>query len=189
VRAEPSSNDPAFLRFVESMQLWDRAMAEAIAQRRSGATPPLVVGIMGSGHLENGFGVPYQLRDLGIAQAAVLLPWDADDDCSTLTAGLADAVFGLPAVSTAAPGRPRLGVMLDGSSGSVVVRDVLKDSIADRAGVHAGDVIVMLAGVPVQEAADIIAAVQRQVPGTWLPMTVKRGGESLELVARFPPRQ
>jgi uncharacterized iron-regulated protein len=187
--AQPNYSDPGFLRFVESMQLWDRAMAQAIAQQRSGATPPLVVGIMGSGHLENGFGVPHQLRDLGIAQAAVLLPWDADGDCSTLTVGLADAVFGLRAVSTAAPARPRLGVMLDSSSGSVVVRDVLKDSIAEQAGVHTGDVIVAVAGTPVQEAGDIIDAVRQQAPGTWLPLTVKRRGESLELVARFPPRK
>jgi uncharacterized iron-regulated protein len=188
-RAEPHSSDPAFLRFVESMQVWDRAMAQAIAQRRSGAAPPLVVGIMGSGHLQNGFGVPHQLRDLGITQAAVLLPWDANDDCSTLTAGLADAVFGLRPASTTAPDRPRLGVMLDSSSGSVAVRDVLKDSIAEQAGVRAGDVIVAVAGMPVQEAGDIIDAVRQQAPGTWLPMTVKRAGESLELVARFPPRR
>lgn len=194
-RAEPDFAAPAFLRFVESMQLWDRAMAQAIAQRRSGGAPPLVVGIplvvsiMGSGHLENGFGVPHQLRDLGIAEAAVLLPWEADADCSTLTVGLADAVFGLSAASPAPPGRPRLGVMLDGSSGNVVVRDVVKDSIADRAGVHAGDVVVMVAGIPVQEAADIIDVVRQQAPGTWLPMTVKRAGESLDLVARFPPQR
>ncbi len=38
-RAEPDYTDPAFLRFVEGMQLWDRAMAQAIAQRRSGTAP------------------------------------------------------------------------------------------------------------------------------------------------------
>ena len=187
-RTESDFADPAFVRFVESMQLWDRAMAQAIAQRRSGAAPPLVVGIMGSGHLENGFGVPHQLRDLGIAQAAVLLPWDADRDCDALALGIADAVFGLQAPASA-PARPRLGVMLDASSGGVVVRDVVKDSIAERAGMHAGDVIVMVAGVPVQEAGDVIAVVRQQAPGTWLPMTVKRGSESLDLVARFPPQR
>ena len=102
--------------------------------------------------------------------------------------GIADAVFGLQAAASA-PARPRLGVMLDGSSGGVVVRDVVKDSIAERAGMHAGDVIVMVAGVPVQEAGDVIAVVRQQAPGTWLPMTVKRGSESLDLVARFPPQR
>ena len=48
---------------------------------------------------------------------------------------------------------------------------------------------VAIAGVPVQETGDITDAVRQQIPGTWLPMTVKRGDESLELVARFPPRR
>jgi len=30
--------------------------------------------------------------------------------------------------------------------------------------------------------------VQRQAPGTWLPLKVKRGSETLELIAKFPAR-
>jgi hypothetical protein len=185
-RTEPDYADPAYLRFVESMQVWDRAMAQAIAQQRNGANPPLVVAILGSGHLENGFGVPHQLHDLGIEDAAVLLPWDADEDCNALTLDLADAVFGVAAAPTTLV-RPRLGVMLDDSSGSVVIRDVVKDSVADHAGARSGDVVVTVAGVPARKTSDVIDAVRRQAPGTWLPMTVKRGAESVELVARFPP--
>jgi uncharacterized iron-regulated protein len=188
-RTEADYTDPDYLRFVESMQLWDRAMAQAIAQRRKGADPPLVVGIMGSGHLRNGFGVPHQLRDLGIANPAVLLPWDADSDCNALTPDLADAVFGVAAVAQSAVQRPRLGVMLDDSSGSVVIREVVKDSVADQAGARSGDVVVTVAGAPARNAGDVIDAVRRQAPGTWLPITVRRGAESMELVARFPPTQ
>jgi uncharacterized iron-regulated protein len=188
-RAKPDYTDPDYLRFVESMQLWDRAMAQAIAQQRKGADPPLVVGIMGSGHLQSGFGVPHQLRDLGIADTAVLLPWDADDDCSALTPGLADAVFGVMAIPRTAAERPRLGVMLDDSNGSVVIRGVVKDSVADQAGARSGDVVVTVAGLPAHNASDVIDAVRRQAPGTWLPFTVKRGAESVELVARFPPKR
>jgi len=186
-RTEPDYTDPDYVHFVESMQVWDRAIAQAIAQQRSAANPPLVVGIMGSGHLQDGFGVPHQLRDLGIEDTAVLLPWDADEDCDALTLGLADAVFGVAAAVPTTPVRPRLGVMLDDSSGSVVIRDVVKDSVADQAGARSGDVVVTVAGVPAHKASDVIDAVRRQAPGTWLPMTVKRGAESVELVARFPP--
>ena len=37
------------------------------------------------------------------------------------------------------------------------------------------------------QLAAVIAVVQRQAPGTWLPIKVKRGGETLDLVAKFPP--
>jgi uncharacterized iron-regulated protein len=175
-----------FGRFVQSMQVWDRAMAQAIAERLSAGHTPLVVAIMGTGHLRNGHGVPHQLRDLGIADPAVLLPWDVGQDCALLTAGVADLVFGVEDRRTEAPERPRLGVMLDQSEHGVTIRDVLKGSIAESAGARAGDVIKTVAGVPVKDTGTVIAAVQRQAPGTWLPITVQRGTQSLELVARFP---
>lgn len=186
--AEPDYTDAGFRRFVESMQVWDRAMAQAIVGARAPA-PPLVVAIMGRGHLESGFGVPYQLRDLGILEPAVLLPWDVQDDCAALVVGLADAVFGIQPAPGTAQEHPRLGVMLDTGKEGVVVREVLADSIAARAGLQAGDVIVAIAGTSAQAAGEVIGVVRQQAPGTWLPMTVKRGNESLELVARFPPRR
>jgi uncharacterized iron-regulated protein len=188
-RTEPDYADAGFRRFVDSMQVWDRAMAQAIVHARSTGTPPLVIGIIGRGHLDRGFGVPHQLRDLGVPQPAVLLPWNVQDDCATLTVGLADAVFGIQTAPGAARERPRLGVMLDARDGGVVVRDVRADSIAAHAGLQAGDTIVTIAGIPVQATGDVIEVVRQQAPGTWLPMTVRRGSESLELVARFPPRQ
>jgi hypothetical protein len=47
----------------------------------------------------------------------------------------------------------------------------------------------MLAGTPVKSAGRIAAAVRAQPPGTWLPIQVHRGDETLELVIRFPPEQ
>ena len=77
--------------------------------------------------------------------------------------------------------------MLDTGNDGVVVRDVVADSIAQRAGLQAGDAIVTIAGVRPQSAGDVSEIVRRQAPGTWLPITVRRGSETRELVARFPP--
>ena len=63
-----------FERFVCAQQFWDRAMAEAIAGARRDARQPLVVGIMGSGHIEYGDGVPYQLAALGVDDVAPRCP-------------------------------------------------------------------------------------------------------------------
>jgi S1-C subfamily serine protease len=143
---------------------------------------------MGSGHVRDGHGVPHQLRALGVGDIVSLLPWDAGNACDELQAGLADAVFGVDAPAPAPqPERPRLGIVLEQGAQGVAVREVVKDSIAERAGVLAGDVLTQVAGRAVGETADVVAAVQRQAPGTWLPMTVKRGSQVVELVARFPP--
>jgi uncharacterized iron-regulated protein len=183
----PDLRDPEFLHFVDGMLAWDRAMAEGIAARLQDR-PRLVVALLGSGHIRDAYGVPHQLRALGVRDVAVLLPWDAQEACDALKPGVADAVFGtdVPAVAEAAQ-RPRLGVVLETGANGVAVREVMRGSIAERAGMLAGDVLTEVAGRTVGEASDVVGAVQRQAPGTWLPLTVRRGERLVELVARFPP--
>jgi hypothetical protein len=186
--AKRDRNDPQFRRFVESQQVWDRAMAEALAAaaRRPGA--PLVVGVMGSGHIVQGHGVPHQLKDLGVTDFAALVPWDRTMDCKTLVAGYADAAFGVTAPGAAGPPRPRLGVYLEAGPEGVRIRQVEKGSLAEATGIKEGDLVVEIAGRPARQAGDVAGAVQRQAPGTWLPLKVKRGTDTVELVAKFPPQ-
>jgi hypothetical protein len=182
--------DGKFQRFVEAMQAWDRAMAERIAGQARRDHPPLVVAIMGSGHLRDGHGVPLQMRDLGVTKITVALPWDPSDACAELVPGVADVVFGVEArPQPARPDRPRLGISIVPAPTGVLVGEVVVGSIAEQAGIRAGDVIVRIAGESAVQLVDVIEAVQRQAPGTWLPITVKRGDETLDLVARFPPRK
>jgi len=188
--AEQELADARFRRFVEAMQVWDRAMAQGIADRLRGGQAPLVVAIMGSGHLQYGHGVPRQLRDLGVTSVAVALPWDQSESCAGLVPGLADAVFGIEARPRPRPAeRPRLGISIDAAPDGVRVVSAVPASLAEQAGILAGDVIVRIAGEPAARPGDVIEAVLRQAPGTWLPITVQRGDATLDLVARFPPRQ
>jgi uncharacterized iron-regulated protein len=190
---QPSEEDLAdvkFRRFVEAMQVWDRAMAQGIAERLRGGAPPLVVAIMGSGHLRHGHGVPRQLRDLGVSRIGVALPWAPSDSCADFTPGIAGVVFGVESrPQPGRPDRPRLGISIEAAPPGVRVRDVVSGSIAEQAGLKAGDVIVRIAGEAAGETSDVVEVVQRQAPGTWLPITVKRGEETLEILARFPPRK
>ena len=182
-------DDPDFRRFVESQTTWDRAMAEALAAaaRRPGA--PLVIGIMGTGHVAHGYGVPHQLKALGIANLTTLLPWDRGAECKNFVAGFADAVFGLAEPADArAQARQRLGVYLEAASEGVRILKVEKGSLAEAAGVRDGDFLSEIAGVTPKQVGDVVEVVRRQAPGTWLPLKVRRGEATLELVAKFPPR-
>lgn len=184
--------DPDFLRFVVGQQLWDRAMAQAIHTALTSSTQeksPLVVGIMGSGHILHGFGVPHQLKDLGVTKITSLLPWDTDRPCRQLAAGYADAVFGVaPYAVEIAPSRQRLGIRYEIAleAGGARVLQVEKGSIAEAANMLENDIITEIAGLSVKEMGDIIAVVKRHAPGTWLPLKVKRGEDELEIVAKFP---
>lgn len=93
-----SRDDPAFRHFVQSQTTWDRAMAEALARRLSHDAPmhPLAIGIVGTGHVQHGYGIAHQLRDLGVTATAALLPLDASAACEEIEPRLADAIYTLP---------------------------------------------------------------------------------------------
>ncbi len=180
---------PAFATFVEAQLTWDRAMAEGLANARADRPGTLAVGIMGRGHAEFGHGVPHQLADLGVDDVAVLLPVERGAACEATPAGMADAVFVVdaPLETAAAPEKPRLGIVIEAGDGGVNVLRVVDDSIAAATGMAVGDTVLSAAGVPVAENEALIEIIQRQAPGTWLPLTVRRDGTELELVAKFPP--
>src|SRR6202521_512588 len=87
--------EPEFKRFVEAQLTWDRAMAEALADAKRKFANATVVGILGSGHVEGGHGVPHQLKDLGIADPTTLIAVSADEACALVGTSYADAIFTL----------------------------------------------------------------------------------------------
>jgi uncharacterized iron-regulated protein len=187
-KADASLDDPEFRHFVESQLVWDRAMAQGIAGALTRKPAPLVIGVMGGGHIANRYGVPHQLEALGVSNVAVLLPWDRESDCELLVAGYADAVFGVSAPPGGpTPRRQRLGVALEPAAGGVRIVRVEAGSVAESTGLRAGDTIIEVAGLPAKQPGDVARVVQRHAPGTWLPLKVNRGADAIELVAKFPP--
>lgn len=179
---------PKFQRFVEAQTVWDRAMAEGLADAKRAHPQALIAGIMGGGHVAHGYGVPYQLAGLGQHGSTVLMPIDAGDDCAKMPPDFADAVFTVEAPKPAADAeeRPRLGVMLGAAENAVRVDSVMPGSVAEATKLQNGDLIVRAAGVETRKAADLTGIIARQAPGTWLPLTVRRGAEEIELIAKFP---
>jgi uncharacterized iron-regulated protein len=186
--SKPSRADPEFLHFVDAQLVWDRAMAQALADAAARVPDALVVGVMGSQHVAHGDGVPHQLHGLGIKHIASLLPWDRDADCGQFSAGLATAVFGMPAAQTA-PAPQRLGIMVETAPDGVKVSAVTAGSIAAVTDLRAGDVLVEVAGTAVKTSDDVRAIVGRTAPGTWLPLKAKRQNEMIELTAKFPAKK
>ncbi len=181
--------------FIEGQTVWDRAMAEAVADARTAGGEPLVVAIVGRGHLEYGYGISHQLADLGIENAAVLLPWEQALPCDELKSPdgvpVAHAVFGLAEPEEKdKPPHPMLGVQIEtaADNGGVKVVKVLDGSVAKTAGLQDGDLIVEAAGLPMTRTGDLVATIHRHNPGTWLPLVIVRDGERRQVVAKFPPR-
>jgi uncharacterized iron-regulated protein len=179
-------HEAGLMRFIDAQLVWDRAMAQGLAEATEEA--PLVVGLMGQGHIRYGHGVPHQLADLGIDDASSLLPWQGDTDC-TPPPGLADALFTLGDEAAFEPPEPqRLGILIAAHEDGVRVVSVVEASLAEGLGLAEGDLIVEAAGRPVRRPGELTDLVRRQTPGTLLPLTVARNGATEELLARFPLR-
>jgi len=172
-----------FPRFVEAQTVWDRAMAEVIAQHLKKVSGSLVVGILGAGHVRNGHGVEHQLKDLGVEAVAGLITWPRDSDCRGLGSGFAAAMF---LVEPPKSNAPRLGVATTPEAGGLRIGEITPGSIAEAAGLQRGDLITHIAGQPANNILSLRQAVQRQPAGTWLPLQVKRGETEVDVVARFP---
>lgn len=180
---EKTPGEAGLRRFIEAQTVWDRAMAQTIAEHLGRNPEALVVGILGSGHVRHGHGVAHQLRDLGVGRVAGLFTWKHSDACTGLVAGLADAVQ----IVAPPPERPpRLGIAMAAEKGGVRIVSVTPGSLAERSGLKAGDVIVETGGLPLRDMQGLRGVVYRQPPGTWLPMKLRRDGGETEIVVRFP---
>lgn len=186
--AELQKDAGRFEYFVEAQSVWDRAMAEGIAGHLRSHPQRLVVGILGSGHLQHGHGVPHQLASLGVAQQSGLLTWPSDQACTGLTAKLADAVFIIPTQPQTASPPPRLGVRLAKADDGVLIEDVMAGSLAERTGLRTDDIVVAAAGRKTAGIEDFRSTIQRQPAGTWLPLQIRRGADLIEMIVRFPGR-
>jgi uncharacterized iron-regulated protein len=186
--AARKNDDSRFDRFVEAQALWDRAMAEAIAAHLRSNPQRLVVAIVGAGHIQHGYGVPHQLKALGITRQASLLTWPGNQPCTELVPGLADAVFVIPPEPHPANPPPRLGVRLNMAENGVLIEEVWADSLAERTGLKTGDVVVQAAGRKLGGVEEFRSMVQNQPAGTWLPLLVHRGKDVLNMIVRFPAK-
>jgi uncharacterized iron-regulated protein len=189
-KLESTIGKPEFQRFVQAQLTWDRAMAEALAAAKRKSPDSLIVGVIGSGHIEYFHGVPHQLRDLGIAGSAVLIPVEAGEACGKIGTGFADAIFTLnsPIGGSTLRERLKLGVLIRDVEGGARVEQVFPGSVAEATNIKKGDKIVRAAGFYIGNIADLIEVVSRQAPGTWLPLKVERDGKPIELIAKFPAK-
>jgi len=180
-----------FENFLDAQLAWDRAMAETLVPPKGGAgatRAPLMVGVMGSGHIRFGHGVSHQLHDLGVTRVVSLLPTSGKEECLAASPGLADALFLLPDKTPPVPEPPRLGVQLEDAAPGVRLVKITPGSLAEKSGLQAGDKLLELAGRSVGNSSEVSRAIRFQPAGTWLPLKILRGDSTLDIVVRFPPR-
>jgi len=178
---------PGFKRFLQGQTLWDAAMAQIIYQQTQKDPSLLFVGVMGSGHVVNDYGIPDQLKSLGQKDVTTMIAWHNDFGCEGIDQTFADAVIGMKMQDEAAQQKPKLGVYLEEDGGKVSIAKLVEGSVAEASGLQKGDIFVKAAGKEIKRMIEVISIVQRTRHGTWLPLVIKRGDKEIEIIARFAP--
>jgi thiol-disulfide isomerase/thioredoxin len=100
----------------------------------------------------------------------------------SLAAALSLSPAALHADPQGAPSEPGfLGAQLRPGQGGVAVEDVVGDGPAARAGLRAGDVIVLARGLPPGDPEQLTRSVRAAGAGMAYPITVRRGGARMPL--------
>lgn len=174
-QAEQSGKaDPALERFLAVQSAWDSKMAEAAVEAWDKYARPVVI-LVGSGHVEFGWGIPFRLRGLDPgAGILIIAPWRGGEPVEPLAA---DAFFHCHETHES-----RLGFTLESLQEGALVMAVVPGSKAEAAGFLKGDLMVEVGGQAVTGLwAMHKAAAQARAKGQPLDFVILRDGGRMTL--------
>ena len=182
---------------LSAQSTWDATMGYNAVQAWKQAKDPgaIMVVLVGLGHVAYGLGIERQARNWFEGEIAGLVPVTVDGpdgEVTSVRASYANFLWGLPHAIDSL--YPSLGVSTAVGQGETARRVILvqKKSVAERAGIKAGDVLVSVDGTPLadKEAYNRLMAAKRW--GDRAQIVVRRGGEEVTLTALFrrtPPNK
>ena len=174
--------------FFAAQVVRDETMAHNLALRLvpwpDGGKRGLVLA--GAGHLAGDMGLPPRIaRRLPGAGVLTILPVNAKGAQAMTMAGKSGPAELLAVSTPAPPPPPRLGLLLGVENGGLVVKRIIPDSPAQKAGVLPGDLLLAVDDKPLTSPKGIHDAIKAAPfhPHTYL---LERGGRRLSLTITLP---
>ena len=166
----PKKEEANFEHFLEVQLLWDEGMAQRAARYLDEHPAKSMVILAGTGHVEQGQGIPKRLLRRVPAESAIVLNGNARE----LDPEVAD--FLLYPKRLELPAAGLLGVLLDTESEGegLGVKGFADASGAKAAGMEDGDRILRVGQEPIASYADIRIALMEGRPGQKVPVEVLR---------------
>ncbi len=152
--------------FFQAQVLWDETMAESVDTFLKNHPDYQIVVLAGSGHLAFGSGIPKRAARRNGLDYAILLndvPLEKDVGTYVLFPGF------LPAESS-----PKLMVLLGEEKDRVVIQGFSPDSVAEKAGLKKGDIIVSIDEAPIHSIAEARLEMFYKTKGKPVKVTVLR---------------
>jgi len=170
-----------FDRLFEAQARRDAVMAAHAAAAMDDSPDRTMVVLAGVGHVLYELGIVRQLpaRYSSDAITIVPVPVPADQDSATVSASVADFVWGVPHSDW--PKFPELGVITVNAPNGLHVIDVASGTPAEAAGIQLGDTLTAIGGSPLGNRIDLSRLLSSARWGDVLTVAIERDGERLEL--------
>jgi len=181
-------NDDMMQGMLRAQTTWDATMGwNAVrALENHGSDDAIMVVLIGEGHVTYGLGSERQTAPFYDGKIASLIPLpivdDEDQAIETVRASYANFLWGIPqALDTV---YPRLGVSLMGKLGSQPTKliQVSEESVAERAGLVVGDVLLSIDGQAVESATALRKIFAPYRWGDVATVQIERDGETQDLI-------
>lgn len=182
--------------FIQIQSLWDDTMAQSIVsflQHPDHLNDQMIV-IAGGNHIRHGYGIPRRVfQQLPFGYTLIgNKDLEVDDSKKEQYMDVTLPEVPLPAYHylvytryEAGPERQQLGIMLADNDGVVMIKEVIKDSVAERYNLLAGDHIVAIDDTTVSTPFDVIYAVSQCQEGDSLSLSLQRESEMNEVTIQF----
>ncbi len=138
-----------FEGFMQVQLLWDESMADRAAEYLRANPERQLIVLAGAGHLMYGSGIPQRVSRRVEGERYIILPTGE----TPIDPEAGD--FLVHGAGEQLPQAGVLGLMLDDSADGVVVKDIISESAAAKAGVEKDDLIRSVNGMPVKDVVDL----------------------------------
>ncbi|MEE4185034.1 MAG: ChaN family lipoprotein [Gammaproteobacteria bacterium] len=173
---------------LRAQSTWDATMGWNALQalKQHGGDNAIMVVLIGSGHVTYGLGAERQTEPYYAGQIASIIPVQIDPAAPAeerrVQASYANYIWGLP--EARAEVYPSLGVSLMGSLGDQPTKiiQVSGGSVAERAGLQVGDVLLSLNGVEIADSVALRSYVSTWRWGDMARARVERDGEPRDIL-------
>ncbi len=173
---------------LRAQTVWDATMGwnSLQALQNHGGESAIMVVLIGSGHVTYGLGAERQIAPYYEGRIASLIPQEIIDDkdqpVTTVRASYANFLWGLPKAQDTV--YPTLGISLMGKLGDRPTQliQVSKESVAERAGLVVGDVLLSLNGQQIDSAAMLRKAFAPRRWGDVVTVRIERDGQKQQLL-------
>ena len=182
-------NDKALEGMYRAQTMWDATMGWNALQalKAHGGPKAIMVVLIGAGHVTYGLGAERQTQPHYDGRISTLVPVPVLDDegkpVKQVRASYASFVWGLP--QEVEPLYPSLGVSLMGALGKDPgqIIQVSEKSVAERAGIKVGDVLVAVDGTAIGSDTTLRKLLANYRWGDVARVTVRRDGKEMAIEA------